>query len=112
MSGAITTALAGLQAAAGRVNVRAGNIVNAQSENFTPLVPVQSAGPGGPRLDVRQGPQLSFTQADPGRAGFQVSLIDLPREITDLTLASNAYEASARVLGRLNDMERTTLDLI
>jgi len=104
MMDAMKAGLAGMRAAETRVNIRAQNIVNWQSENYTPQVPVQtSEGPNAtPVVRVTRPPELS------GDFPF----VDLASEIVDMQMAKHAYAASAKIVRTADEMSKTLLDAI
>ena len=85
MISAINAGIAGLKAADMRVNIRAQNIVNWQSQGYQPLVPVQTSQGSGPVVKVTKA-ELST----------EFPQVDLAEEIVDMNVAQTAYEASAK----------------
>jgi flagellar hook protein FlgE len=103
MIDAMNTGLAGLRAAETRVNVRAQNIVNAQSEDYRPLEAEQTTDESGaPRVRVSRPPELQ------GEYPF----VDLASELVEMKVAQRAYEASAQVIRTADEMSKTLLDTL
>jgi hypothetical protein len=101
MSDAMNIGLAGLRSAETRVNVRAQNIVNWQSEDYRPLEAEQTTdASGAPRVRVSRPPELQ------GEYPF----VDLASELVDMKMAQRAYEASAKVIRTADEMSKTLLD--
>lgn len=100
MTSAINSGLAGLRAAELRVNVRAQNIVNAQSEGYRPYVPVQTSEGDGPVVKVTRSAELTG----------DFPYVDLATEIVDMQAAKHAYAASAKIIRTVDEMEKTLLD--
>ena len=100
MTSAINSGLAGLRAADARVNVRAQNIVNWQTEGYRPLVPVQTSDGAGPVVRVTRPAELT------GDFPF----VDIASEIVDMQLAKHAYRASASIIRTVDEMSKTLLD--
>jgi flagellar basal body rod protein FlgC len=101
MSNAINIGLAGMRAAEARVNVRAQNIVNWQSEDYRPLEAEQTTdASGAPRVRVSRPPELSG----------EFPMVDIAEELVDMRLAQRAYEASAKIVRAEGEMQKTLLD--
>lgn len=100
MSNAMNIGIAGLRAAETRVHVRAQNIVNWQSEDYRPLVPVQTSEAAGPVVRVSRPAELT------GDYPF----VDIEAEIVDMQIAKRAYQASAKVIRTADEMSKTLLD--
>lgn len=101
MTSAINSGLAGLRAAETRVAVRAQNIVNWQSANYRPLVPLQTTTDGGaPIVRVIRPVELS------GDFPF----VDMAGELVDMQMAKHAYRASAAALRTAEEMSEALLD--
>ncbi len=100
MTSAINSGLAGLRAAELRVSVRAQNIANWQSEGYRPYVPVQTSEGAGPVVKVTRPAQLTGDFPE----------VDLAGEIVDMQMAKHAYEASAKIIRTVDEMEKTLLD--
>jgi flagellar hook-associated protein FlgK len=100
MTSAINSALAGLRAAETRVGVRAQNIVNVLTEDYEPLVPVQTNGEGG-------GPVVKVTKSE---LSGDFPQVDLATELVDMNVAKTAYAASAKIIRTLEEMDKTLLD--
>jgi len=101
MTSAINSGLAGLRAAETRVAIRAQNIVNWQSANYRPLVPVQTTAEGG-------GPIVRVTR--PLELSGDFPFVDIAGELVDMQLAKHAYRASAVVVRTAEEMSKTLLD--
>ena len=89
-------ATSSLLAAQQVVHVHANNIVNAQTQGFTPATPflINEAPVGGVAVFVQD-------------AGSPVNLV---RETTGLINATNQYEAAAALLRTDDSLTRTLLD--
>jgi flagellar basal body rod protein FlgC len=119
MISAIDISLSGMNAASARVNVAAGNIVNARgtghgtefdsdSEPYQPLRVVQSSRQeGGVRAEVvPERPLLD----EIGTAQFPI--VSLGEEMVEMKLAAQAYEASLAVLEAEGEMLGELLDSV
>lgn len=104
-------AVAGLNAAAKRVAIRAENIVNAQSEGYRPAVPVQTSTAAGPVVRAERLPADRAQQSVPG-TGLVIPEVDLATEFTDIMVSETAYKASASLLKTSRDMDRALLDIV
>lgn len=125
----INTALGGLHAAATRMNVSAGNIVNAQSTAQEhhgqtvnrPYVPQQvvqqSLGSGGVGTSLRDvsPPSVPVFEPDSPLAGedgtVQYPNVDMQQETANRLMASNAYQANLNVMKRADEMYQSLLDI-
>jgi flagellar hook protein FlgE len=92
--------IAGLRAADARVGARAVNIVNAQTQDYRPLVPEQTTGPAGE-------PVVKITRAE---LSGDFPPVDIANEIVDMQVAKRAYQASAMVIRTADEMSKTLLD--
>ena len=88
-------AASSLQAASQTVQVRANNIVNAQTPGFQPQAPVGNSVPNG-------GVVLSVQAADP--------TVNLVRETVGLISATTQYEAAARLIQTESELTEQLLD--
>jgi len=129
MTSAITSALAGMQAAQKKVTVGAGNIANMQTvgkpgENtgpeaaYRPVDAVQITGPGG-------APETRYQERDPATSltyqpshpyaseeGFVESPnLDLATELVNNKMAQHAYEANIKSIVTWDEMQATLLDI-
>lgn len=102
MTSVVNIGVAGMRAAEARVNVRAQNIVNWQSEGYIPVVPVQTSQAPGPVVKV----------ARPAELGGDLPIVDIASEIVDMQQAQHAYRASAKVVRTGDEMLRTLLDTL
>lgn len=102
MTSVLNIGIAGMRAAETRLAARAQNIVNAQSENYRPMAPVQTSQNSGPVVTVARPAELS------GDFPF----VDLVSEIVDMNAAKRAYRASAEIVRTAGDMQKTLLDAI
>jgi flagellar hook protein FlgE len=102
MISALNSGIAGLRAAETRVAIRAQNIVNWQSENYRPLVPVQTSQGSGPVVEVTRPAELSG----------DFPYVDLASEIVDMNVAKHAYRASAQIIRTADEMQKTLLDAL
>lgn len=102
MLSGINAGLAGMRAAEARFEARATNIVNWQSQNYRPLVPVQTTqGDGSPIVKVTRPEPTS--PEEPG--------VDLAAEIVDMQNAKRSFQASALVVRTADRMTKTLLDM-
>ena len=102
MTSIFNIGLAGLKAAETRVSARAQNIVNWQSVDYRPLVPVQTSAANGPLVKITRPADLT------GDFPF----VDLAAEFVDMSLAKHAYQASAKIIRTADEMQKTLLDAI
>lgn len=109
MSAAYGMALAGFNASAKRIAIRAENIVNLQTRGYKPLAPAQISEPGGPI--VRARPVLNLQENYPG-ADFFVPNMDLETEFTDVLLSKTAYKASASLMRTARETDNALLDVL
>jgi flagellar basal body rod protein FlgC len=100
MTTALNIGIAGLRAAEARVNIRALNIVNWQSQDYRPAVPVQTSTGEGPVVRVSRPAELT------GDFPF----VDIASELVDMQLAKRAYQASVKVIQTADEMSKTLLD--
>lgn len=108
---AITSALAGLNAASTRVAARSENITNLQTEGYRVGVPVQTATAAGPVVKVERAPPDKAQTKYPG-TDLVASNVDLESEFTDIIASGIAYKASAKVFKTVSEMEQEALDII
>jgi flagellar basal-body rod protein FlgC len=108
-----STALSGLNAAGAIVNTAASNIANTDSAGYKAarvnLAESRTGGSGG-GVDV-----VSITR-DPSPGGFdddgqELSNVDLPTEVVNLTKGALLYKANAAVIKAGDDMMGTLLDM-
>lgn len=103
MSNAMNIGLAGLRAAETRVNVRAQNIANWQSEDYRPLEARQTTdASGAPRVRVSRPPELSG----------EIPFVDIASELVEMQMAKHAYAASAKIIRTADEMSKTLLDTL
>ena len=102
MTSALSIGIAGMRAAEMRVAARAQNIVNLHSENYRPVVPVQTSQGSGPVVTISRPAELS------GDFPF----VDLVSELVDMNVAKQAYRASAEIVRTAGEMQKTLLDAI
>jgi len=131
---AIQTSVSGLIASSVRLNAVASNIANAQvkstpggttapgrrafSAGYTPQRVEQSTtGSGGVRATVVPVSPASLTIFDPtsplanSQGAVNIPNVSLPVEIAELTRASQAYKANAKVLKTLDETFKTLLKI-
>lgn len=108
---AITSALAGLNAASTRVAARSENIANLQTDGYRIGVPVQTATAAGPVVKVERAPPDKAQTKYPG-TDLVASNVDLASELTDVIVSGIAYKASAKVIRTAREMEKEALDII
>jgi flagellar hook protein FlgE len=95
--------VAGMRAAETRVQARALNIVNAQTEDYRPLKPEQTTDETGrPVVSVTRTAELSN----------DVPFVEVEEEIVDMRIAAHAYRASAAVVRTADQMSKTLLDTV
>lgn len=114
MSGILSTALSGLNAASTRANAAASNIANAGSSGstdgttkpaYTPQDVVQiNQVNGGVKADLKDRDPATFQAYDPDKSyADEDGLVEVPNvsyeeEIVNLKIAEHAYKASAAVI--------------
>ncbi|MCF8475208.1 MAG: hypothetical protein K9G26_10975 [Emcibacter sp.] len=121
---AIQTSISGLVASTVRANTAASNIVHSTVKSspfnagYTPQHVEQSTtANGGVRANVIPVSPTSLSVYDPtspfanGGGNVDIPNISLPAEIGELTKASNAYKANAKVLKSLDDTFKTLLKI-
>lgn len=139
MSIALTNSLAGMQAAADRVAIRANNIANVSTPGYRAEEVVQKSTPSGPVVSSRPPldvstqaastavavddaqsaeAQSSNSETEPVtseeiQASFYSDISDvvLEAELVDMMAAEHAYKASAKVTNTIGQMEDTLLDI-
>lgn len=95
--------VAGMRAAEARVQARALNIVNAQSEDYQKLKPEQTTDEGDrPVVSVTRTSELTN----------DVPFVEVEEEIVDMRIAAHAYRASAAVVRTADQMSKTLLDTV
>ncbi len=107
MVSSVQYGLAGLQAAASRVEIRARNISNVLTEDYRPVEPVQVASENGPVVQEQFRSRL-LSVPSAAMSGTQ----GLAHDIVDLRVAEQAYAASAKVIKTANDMQDKLLDIL
>ncbi len=128
---AIQTSVSGLLASTARVNNVASNIANSTvkstprgaagpvySAGFTPQRVIQSSTPsGGTRTNTVPVNPASLTVYDPSsplsndQGLVNIPNVNLPAEIGELTRASHAYKANAKVLKTLDETFKSLLKI-
>lgn len=112
MSGILSIAVAGLQAASSRLSVHAANIANQQTEGYRPLRPVQTTGSSGePVLRAEQAPAAEAQQRIPG-TDFVVSQTSLEGEMVGSLESATAYKASAKLVKTAEELDKALLDIL
>lgn len=112
MTEAIRTALGGMQAAESRVAIRAQNIANLNTPDYTPQTPVQTAGPAGPvvRAEPVAKGRAPVAYLPPGLT--PASSANLAEDIVDMRLAAAAYGAALAVVQVSEEMSEALLDVV
>jgi flagellar basal-body rod protein FlgC len=130
MVNAISSALAGLQAASARFDGASRNIANAGDEG--PLAPEAGDTPAYSRIDSVETtgpagtPVVSYRPASPGtRPAYDPNSpsadanglvaepdVDLTHEIVDAIDAREAYKANLKTLEIANQMQRSLLEVL
>lgn len=125
----VDIAVSGLQAQAARMNVIANNIANAQTTDcgdgkaFRRMELVMSAGEGElggvqigePVADMSSQLQRVLMAGHPhaDKDGYvTMPNVSIPVEMMNMVTATRAYQASAAVLKRFQDISETTLELL
>ena len=104
MTGAISTSLSGLQSAAQRINVAAGDIVKSGA--------LTSSNRGGDTGQAGAG-QARKSGRSGGPVQINLSPVpDLASSVVDLKLAEISYKASAKALKAVLETQRNFLDQI
>lgn len=137
MVSALTSSVAGMQAASDRLAIRAHNVANVQTPGFKADVVVQTSTGSGPVVSVRppdvqvltDNAALSGTPDDPLASSqpdqFNLPFGDLPAqeqplppsdvsleyELTDMIMAEHAYKASAIAARTVGEIENSLLDI-
>jgi hypothetical protein len=112
MSGILSIAVAGLQAASSRLSVHAANIANQQTEGYRPLRPVQTTGSSGePVLQVERAPVSDAQQRVPG-TDFVVPGKSLEGEMVGSLESATAYKASAKLVKTAEELDKALLDIL
>jgi flagellar basal-body rod protein FlgC len=125
----VDIAVSGLRAQAMRMSVIANNIANAQTTNTGSGQPYRRnevtfstdmEGLGGVEIEgVEQDNQTQFQRVlmvghpDADEQGYvNMPNVELPVEMMNMVVATRAYQASAAVLKRYQDISDTTLELL
>lgn len=131
MNIALTSSVAGMNAAADRLAIRAGNVANVLTPGYRASEVVQQSTGSGPvvseRLPVDQVTTQASGGADAPAPSQQLSLpfgdfpedrppenrsdVSLEYEMTDMMRAEHAYKASANVVRTVGQMQDTLLDI-
>lgn len=129
ISSPIDIAISGLKAQTKSIEVISSNVANARTVDNgkgspyrrleTMLKTVESDGISGVEVDEVAGDMSDFLQIlSPGHsmadANGYIAMpnVDIPIEMMNLNLASNAYQANAAVLKRWQAMANTSLELL
>jgi flagellar basal-body rod protein FlgC len=126
MTGPLSIALSGLQAASTRASAAAANIANAGTSGaregtdgpapYTPVDVVQTSGESGTQARVVDRNPATEAAYDPAASyadeqGYVAAPnVDMAEEIINLKAASQAYAANAAVARVASDMEREMID--
>lgn len=131
MNIALTSSVAGMNAAADRLAIRANNVANVLTPGYRASEVVQQSTGSGPvvseRLPVDQVASQGSGAAAAPAPSQQLSLpfgnlpqdpppekpsdVSLAYEMTDMIRAEHAYEASANVVRTVGQMQDTLLDI-
>ena len=135
MNIALTSSVAGMNAAADRLAIRADNVANVLTPGYRASEVVQQSTGSGPvvseRLPVDQVTNQesggAAAPAQPQQLAQQLSLpfdnlpqdrppekpsdVSLEYELTDMMVAEHAYKASANVVRTVGQMQDTLLDI-
>src|SRR5262249_8485860 len=112
MSGILSMAVAGLQAASSRLSVHAANIANQQTVGYRALKPVQTTGSTGePVLRVAQASAAEAQQRIPG-TDFVVPGTSLEGEMVGSLESATAYKASAKLVKTAEELDKALLDIL
>lgn len=128
MNGVISTALSGLQAASTRVGAAANNIANVSSAGstdpagkkpYTPQDVIQTSTPNsGVKTTLRDRDPATVPAYAPNTSyadeNGQVAApnIDLAGEITSMTQAKHAYEASLKVIETAKELDDALNEIV
>lgn len=104
-------ALAGLRAASQRIQIRAENVVNVQTEGYRPAVPVQTAQAAGPIVRAERLPPERAQSVLPG-TGFVLPEVSLEAEFADILVSETAYKASASLLRTSRELDQALFDIL
>ena len=103
--------------------VSADNVANVNTEGFDSSRAVLETGPGGEGVrvaDVQEisapGPMMPAPAPSPSSAEIpplvEGSNTDIPREMTNMIMNENAYDANAVAIRTQDDMQGTVIDMI
>lgn len=119
MEAALHSAVSGLRAAGKRLDVSAGNTVNAQSENYTPGRVVQTAlalsGTKAEAVAVAPPTVPVYSPQSPGAdvdGIIQRPNVSLEVETVEQMLARRAFEANLRTVEAADQMTKAVLDIL
>ncbi len=119
MEAALHSAVSGLRATDKRLEVSAGNTVNAQSENYTPGRVVQTAlvlsGTKAETVTVTPPTLPAYSPQDPAADGdgiIQRPNVSLEVESVEQILARRAFEANLRTVVTADQMTKAVLDIL
>ncbi len=119
-------ALSGIQAAATRLQVSAGNVANATARGEAPAdggeaqglyrpgeVVQTAAANGGTEAKTRPVEPAHITVPDPNSDSGTAAVpnVDLAKEVAEQAISEVAYKANAEVLRTVGELERTLLDI-
>ena len=104
ISSILSAAVSGLQANATRAQVSANNVVNADSEDFTPSRAETTTLVSSRGIDGGSGVQVQVTE-EPGE-------VNLVREFTEIIQAETAYKASAQLVQTAEELDDALLDTV
>jgi flagellar hook protein FlgE len=107
ITGALSTAVSGLQASAVQFGVAAHNVANLNSDGYKALeVQVTSSVPGGTNNGRTFSSGVVETKILESNHG-----VDLAQEYVNMTIAKISYTANAEVIRTLEDMTAIFLDI-
>ena len=126
MSGILSTALSGLQAASARVAASANNIANVSTagsldeggkEPYTPVDVVQSTtSTGGVKADFQERDPATYEAYDPSASyANEEGLVAAPNvaleeELVNLNIAKHAYEANLAVIKTAKELDEALFE--
>lgn len=114
---AFFSALSGLRAFAFGTSVTANNIANSQSENFkASRARFQDSAQGGVKVSVTQdqtpgAPVIDFSTGNTV-AGKESSNVDLSREMVDLIINKQNFNANIKTIKTADEIRKSIIDII
>ncbi len=115
MIDALSAAISGMKAAAGRTNIVANNIANLNTDNYKRKIAVQKDAPGGGvTLSVRtdNSPGYAISEnPNTNQQAAEFSNVDIPTEFVNLIKAKHALKANISTIRTANENLGSILDI-